>query len=624
MNQLASPDRYLHRAAERTRKTIIDKAKREPEMVISILTTLLTPPKGDINFDSATRTKTIDTLLSLATSSGLLDDFVSVADNLILRPNTKDDKLAQSRRQALADQLVALLRSSQNQSGSESSVYIASILSVLAKYAYFEVGSFTESKCPEPAISPKAREMFRSRLSSGFSHLISIKSVNSSHFANSLVCDICHPDPSYAHGQLLLDVDERVQGLLDRALESLSYAKEKSNNGPMYDRATQAATLMLSLAILQVHNGNVDAVSLLEELTDLYNEKQLEPSGSISAQTTTALVGILLSLISKPSQLFRRLSQQVFAAFTGHIDAIGLQTMLNVLDAKESLVGQAEIFDQQDDEVGGSDASDVEEVDLAEGISASANQDSGADTESDGTDTSTRGDDDLVEGPDEELAAFDAKLAQALGTRPGQADVGEEGSSLSDEDMDDEQMESLDEHLESIFRERKKATSKKTDKKDAKETMINFKCRVLELLEIYVKNEHCSNLALHLLLPILCLIRTTSSPLVARKACDLIREYARLCKGNSLPQIADPASALDLLGKVHDEAGQEASNAHASACSQASLLLVRVLVGRDRNQLRRIIHVYANTQEKALFDPKFTVKTSLFTDWLNWCNSFKK
>ena len=276
----------------------------------------------------------------------------------------------------------------------------------------------------------------------------------------------------------------------------------------------------------------------------------------------------------------------------------------------------------QDDEIVdgnvSSEVSDVDEIDVAENESVATSDDS---NKSKKEDSSEAGGDDPS---DDELAAFDAKLAQALGTRPGQDDLGADDDSSSDEDMNDEEMEAVDKHLEKVFRERKKLTSKRTEKKEAKETVVNFKCRVLELLEIYVKQQSANALGLSLLLPILTTIRTTRSPQVSRLACDLVREYYKVCKGHDLPQAEDADATFDLLQQIHTEAGKESSNAHASACSQASLLLVRVIVAQDRESLRRVIRAYADTQEKTLFISNYKVKTAFFTDWLNWCSTAKQ
>lgn len=276
------------------------------------------------------------------------------------------------------------------------------------------------------------------------------------------------------------------------------------------------------------------------------------------------------------------------------------------------------MFDQADEvgEVGS--ASDVEEVDMAEAGSTSPS----TDEESDGGSSDTDAADSDEDG--DELEALNAKLAQIVGNRTGKEDLDTEDSSSSDEEMTDEQMFELNGSLENIFREQKKVTSKKTEKKDAKENIVNFKGRVLDLLEIYVKQEHGNGLALALSLPILVLVRTTTSPVVSRKACEVMREYARLCKGDGVPHIEDAEAVFDLLQSVHIEAMKEGSNALASACSQASLLLVRVLVAHDREHLRRVVRIYGATQENALFNSSCKVKTSFFTDWLNWFTSARK
>ena len=276
------------------------------------------------------------------------------------------------------------------------------------------------------------------------------------------------------------------------------------------------------------------------------------------------------------------------------------------------------MFDRENEDGEAGSASEVGEDNMVHAKSASTSADEEFDEESSNPDAVDSDDD------GDELTALNAKLAQVVGTRPGKEDLDAEDNSSLDEDMTDEQMFELNGSLENIFREQKKATSKKTEKKDAKENIVNFKCRVLELLEIYVKQEHGNDLCLSLILPILTVVRTTKSPLVSRKACEVMRDYARLCKGDGLPQIEETEFVFGLLEEVHVEAMKEGSKAQASACSQASLLLVRVLVAHDRECLRRVVKIYGATQENALFDSNCKVKTSFFTDWLNWCTSVRK
>lgn len=281
---------------------------------------------------------------------------------------------------------------------------------------------------------------------------------------------------------------------------------------------------------------------------------------------------------------------------------------------KENIAGQEEMFDGNDDDDLDDEISDVEEVDMKD--TEAAKDESSQVRDSDG-ETSSSG-----ESFDKELAEFDAKLAQALGVRTMEAS--HDSGRSSDEDMNDEEMEALDSHLETVFRERKKVVSEKTQKKEAKETIVNFKRRVLELLDIFVKHCHTSYLALTLLSSLLTTIRTTKSPLVSSKALDLIRKYSQLCKKEKFPPStveAHKEAILSLLKGIHEQATKEGSNTYASACSQASLLIVKVLASQNRESLKVVLRIYTRTQEQALFDPNCSVRTSFFSDWLNYCSS---
>lgn len=213
----------------------------------------------------------------------------------------------------------------------------------------------------------------------------------------------------------------------------------------------------------------------------------------------------------------------------------------------------------------------------------------------------------------------------ALGTRPATDDLNaNDEDESSDEDMNDEQMEALDEHLEKVFRERKNVTSNKSQKKDSKEAIVNFKCRVLELLDIYIKQEHKNLLPLQLLVPLLNVIRSTKTALVSSKACDLLGTYFKLCKPNSVPKISDTESVFEVLHTVHQQAAKGGSNAYSSACSKASLLLVKILVAQDREHLRLIESIYSKTHESFMLDPKSNIKPSFFSEWLNWSVTARK
>lgn len=289
------------------------------------------------------------------------------------------------------------------------------------------------------------------------------------------------------------------------------------------------------------------------------------------------------------------------------------------------------MFEEQDEsgEEEGEEGSDAEMMDVDELDSdvevVEAEGGSGSDSEEEEDD-----DDDEEEEANEddalEVAAFEAKLAAALGTHRADEDVNA-AESDSDADMNDDEMDELDDKLVQVFRARRQETSHRKDKKDARENMVNFKNRVLDLLEIFVKKSHTRLLTLDLLLPLLRLSRRSTVKQIATKANNVLREYTKVCKGASLPKIEDEAQTealWELLRSVHKEAGHSGPMGHATACSQASLLVVKILVAHDKEAIVGVVDVYAQTRKDQLVSAKCHVQPSFFSEWNNWCVSASK
>ena len=77
-------------------------------------------------------------------------------------------------------------------------------------------------------------------------------------------------------------------------------------------------------------------------------------------------------------------------------------------------------------------------------------------------------------------------------------------------------------------------------------------------------------------------------------------------------------SVLDVLGEVHIEAALDASNAHKSAASSASLLLVKVLL-KAGVDVKVMVDVYSETRARCLTYKQYRIQPAFFTDWNNWC-----
>ena len=333
-NQLASPERYLHRAAERSIKAMLARARSNPDTKAPFLKALLDPVHGDVNFDKTTKTKTIEDLISPVNDPAF--ELVEIYEDLILRPGAEDEKAAASRRQSAADQLVLAVRSLQlppTEKVLARSNYLANIrriLALLAKCAYFDVDNAPNDRAisPSPKISQASREMFRTRISSCLSSLVTKSIGEPSFFAYELVSGICGQKENVRHPNTVLNADDSVRSVLEEAWQILKNVHTQANLGSDGEaRYFHALEFLYSLTILQVHNEEADAVGILVELNDSHLQLLQKKKRS---QGLATLIEILLSFIAKPSQLFRRLTEQVFTACASELDDNALQSMFKV------------------------------------------------------------------------------------------------------------------------------------------------------------------------------------------------------------------------------------------------------------------------------------------------------
>lgn len=624
MNQLAVEDRFLHRIAVKATKALQTRASKDPEFVGPALSGLM-GPNGAVNFDQITKTKTIEKIVATA-SAEAVSKTLPQFEKMIVNPGTGDAKTANAIRQGLAGLLHSIVKSqmaaANNVWSEELQSLFDKVVQILSRFGYFKGG---KEEQPEPAITEATQESFRNKVVSCLNIIISGRQ-NPALIPYSVVKRVHDQHESGGWGDFLIEMDETIQESVDSAFKTLKKLVHKENSADQkLSSSIQALKLIYSMTLLQVYSGDADAVSMLDDLKLCYTRflgKKAEREGADDA--SDAMVEIILSFASKGSQLFRKTSEQVFEAFAEQVTATGLQSMISVLEAKDNLAGQQEMFENQDEAEEGeegdinmmdvdmdSDDDDVEEVSANEGSS---------DDEEDDDDSSDENDDE----DNEELEAFDAKLAEALGIN--RADGDDASGDDDDADMNDEEMEALDEQIVKVFRTRNQATSKKKDKVQARETMINFKNRVLDLLHIYVKKSYLNPIALDLLLPLLQLSRRSTVKQIATRAGNVLREYTKNCKGSSVPAIeaSSKEDVFSLLKNVHQEATYSGPPTHSAACSQASLLLVKVLVGHDRNTVPDIVDVYGETRKKQLVDKKCHVQPSFFSDWNNWCVTASK
>ncbi|KKY26592.1 putative dna polymerase v [Diplodia seriata] len=632
INQRNDSERILHNAAKLPLDDMRARAKRDPESAAPMIENLITK-HGSLNFDQITKNKTVEGVLSHANDVAL-GEIVPLFRRLIYSPEDRDEKVAEIQRRAIADMLVTVVRSrnKENPIGSDDS-WLRKLLTFLTELAYFTpTAAISPDFLPLPGVSDASRSMFQGRLTSCLAHLLSSKLDIEMEYPFVVVSHI-HSKSKKKGLALVFEADKKVLKVVQDAQErtreiSKKLSKAKDKKKP----ALRAFKLLYSLTIIQVYNGDPDAVSILDELTVCYETALADDADANAFQLLTE---VLLSFAAKPSVLFRKLSEQVFTVFASELTAEGLQSMIDILSKKESVSGQQDLFDQQvsedeegttedeeatteDEDEGGDEEvdSDVEMVEA--GASDVEEVEAGSDDEGDSEATGSDDED------EEELERFDAALAKALNTS---VPTGEEGSEDDDddEDMDDDEMMALEPALAKIFRQRQDATnkSKKKDNKDAKATMINFKNRVLDLLLIYVKQQHANSLAMDTIMPLLQLIRETTTKQLAEKATNLLKQYFDAAK-KGMPTLGDEEtdSAWQLLSDIHTEVAKDASKLHAGACSRASLFVAKALVSKDEKDkvenYGKVADLYSRTQKQWYADPKSQLHPSFFNEWVNW------
>lgn len=402
--------------------------------------------------------------------------------------------------------------------------------------------------------------------------------------------------------------------------------------------AAEGFVLLYSLTLLQVYNGDGDAIMMLD---DLDASRKAMSKNKDSGEGSDAFVEIVLSFLGNPRTLFRKIGEEAFSIFASEIGSEGLQSLAEILDTEENLEGQKELFNQGDDDAEEAKSdddsnddseldSDVEmidsDVEMVNGEAEDSDEDDASGSDSDDDDSSDSDDDEEDEEDDAELTQFNNLLQMTLGTSKANADG--DGDDTSDEsDMDDDQMMALDPQLSKIFKQRSEITSKKKDRVDAKQNVVQFKSRVLDLLAIYLDKQYSNTLTLEVLLPVLRRTRASANKQLAEKSAKMLKTYfdTRSKHKAPLPKPENVETAWAILKGIHEEAKNGGgAKVHADVCSSASLHLVKVLVGLDKANYGGIVDVYAETQKQWFADKKSPLQPTLFTQFQNWSMNAQK
>ena len=306
------------------------RASSEQQAAAAILQLLLST-QGYVNFDKLTKTKTMENLirgLPLSTAPSVIEAMASI----IVDPRTGDDNLASSKRQTAADYLLLLVRSLPVPLITEDlrlhREVMRKILEVLTKLGYFD--GLPKPLVPRPSMGDKTRATLQGRLISCLTHLMANDPEPAYH--PYYVASVLSDGEGFAN-IVTLNSDSVVHGAMRRAWNNLSLIHNQASVlGLSNNAGSKVFECLFSMVIIQACSGESDAVSILEELQDCYQGIYNSDSTETPTSDSSAFVEIILSLVSKPSALFRRLAQQAFKTFAASIDQDGIESMCRVRD----------------------------------------------------------------------------------------------------------------------------------------------------------------------------------------------------------------------------------------------------------------------------------------------------
>lgn len=218
MNQLAVEDRYLHRMATKSAKSIQARVSKDPGFAAAAVNGLM-GSAGSVNFDQVTKTKTVEKIVVEANFNAL-KKIVPMLEKLVAHPGTDDSKAAASNRQFLANLLTSIVRSRASDSEDGIQTILEHILNIFVRFGYFTPKEDGSKAVAEPAVSSQTQELFRSRINSCLNSLIASQT-HAATLPYAIVRNIRDAAKSEEHGKFIISIDGPLHDSVKAAFKSL-------------------------------------------------------------------------------------------------------------------------------------------------------------------------------------------------------------------------------------------------------------------------------------------------------------------------------------------------------------------------------------------------------------------
>ncbi|KAJ3410565.1 hypothetical protein HDV05_003633 [Chytridiales sp. JEL 0842] len=604
INNLSTPDNFLHKAAKSAAKDIAAVATTNKDVSLQIVLQLIGQHCSH-RFDKITRTKTVETVLSSLNAAQVLD-YVSYLSNQFVDQSSNIALLGDSLKEIdahriwVTDQMLQLVRNSKIPKDEGWLLLIAKFLCFNALFATDEQSKAVgDIKPPQPPLSPAVREHCKSKFFSVLAELNSLVltgekgklapglMISGDFWASSILSYVLDLEKASKKAgiKLLVPLEPGTIEARNQAMSTVRKFREKINSDSQGTVGAQykAFELLFLHVLLQVYTEPTEALGVLNELQScsklVFGDKPIiaglskkrkaeedEDEDEEEPHPIDVIVDILLSFLAKPSVLLRGITEHVFKVFSSQMTPNALDLIFEILTAKNGVAGAQELF-EDDDEV-------EMEVDETGEDSTSESK-----TEEVSDDEDEDEDEDDIELDDEEDSDVDDEFRKKIEAAVGKHVAGpeEEADENSDEEefLNDDEMVDFDDKLAAIFRERKNL---KIEKRDSKQQVLHFKLRVVDLLDIFARKQSANPLILHCIVPSLTLVfntvGSTDSPELHQKVLGFVKN--KLAKIKENPAISKE-EGLKVLEDIHQMAHKAANGSMVDLCSSLSLLVVRML-----------------------------------------------
>lgn len=295
--------------------------------------------------------------------------------------------------------------------------------------------------------------------------------------------------------------------LTDKALESWRkmYVKVTS----MAARDTKLNTvfnvllLHMGLQLFQEPRMAQESIDDLEKCIERTQSKR--KNSEEEPEWIEVIVDLFLHFLSQNMSFLRNIVANVFPQLCENLNLTAMNQILSMLDMKEQnplSISDGQADDEENDEDEGNQEDSEEEDDAPE--PSSDDEDENNDAESSDDDDEDIEIDDDVEDEGTSTEQLRSILSSTLGANGAESDI----ESVDLNDMDDAEAERLDAALSDAFKliSKKSGSGSTGSKKKTKRertintTVMHFRIRVLDLIEIYLKTSPSLMMALEILL----------------------------------------------------------------------------------------------------------------------------